>query len=125
MIITSLDYRKVFVLSFFVFVISCSSEEDNDCGNPTITYDNTIENIIETSCNNGGCHVGPNGGWGVLADFSSYNDLLPLLTDGSIGFRINLEDNRSMPPPSNEDRTISDSDLNLLNDWLCNGYPEN
>lgn len=108
------------------FLCLCCGDEQNDCDNTSLSYVESISGIIEMSCNNGDCHVGPNGGWAVLPDFSTYNNVLSYLESGVFNERINSQDSTlSMPPKFREDRQISETDLRLLNDWICNGFPEN
>jgi len=108
-----------------IVLFSCCAKDQEDCGDVDVTYHDSIKSIIEESCNNGDCHVGPNGGWGVLPDFSSYNNLLIYLNNGTLESRINSMDTTlSMPPLFREDRQISDADLKVLNIWICNGFPE-
>lgn len=105
--------------------INCSDDE-NECNARGLSYDGGIKSIFEESCNNMSCHPGMNGGWQVLADFSSYDNLLNFLENGAIEYRINTEDpGERMPLESWPDRTISLEDLDLLNAWICNGFPEN
>jgi len=116
---------KNFLLIPLIFLLTSCNEDPEKCGDTTINYVNTIQDIIESSCNNGSCHVGSNGGWAVLPDFSSYDNLLPHLESGIIDSRINTADSSLiMPPVLVEDRQISNADLILLNDWICNGFPE-
>ena len=117
--------RFLYLTFLILFTVCCNKNQDN-CGDVKVTYNNTIKDILEESCNNGDCHVGPNGGWQVLSNFSSYNSLLPYLESGQISSRINTtETSLRMPPPFIEDRQVTDSDLTLLNNWICNGFPEN
>ena len=118
---------KIFLLLLFSVIISINCSDDNNkCNSQGITYDGIINTIFEEACNNGSCHPGLTGGWGVLADFSSYSNLLPNLENGEIDYRINTENSSlKMPLESWPDRTISQNDLDLLNAWICNGFPEN
>lgn len=116
--------RQSIFVSVIVLLVCCDQRQDI-CGDVKVTYNDNIMNIIEESCNNGSCHVGLIEGWGVLPDFSTYKNLLPYLENNQIGSRINITNsNLRMPPVFIEERTISDSDLALLNIWLCYGYPE-
>lgn len=116
--------RYLIIIGICSLIICCDKNQDI-CSDSNPTYDTTIQVIIEGSCNNGDCHVGPNGGWAVLPDFSSYTNLLQYLESGTFDTRINSQDSTlSMPPLFREDRIISDSDLLLLNEWICNGFPE-
>jgi len=91
-----------------------------------LTYEKDVQSIIEISCNNGDCHVGLNGGWIVLPDFSTYNNLLPYIENGKFNYRINSTDTiLSMPPLFREDRQISNDDLALLNEWINLEFPRN
>lgn len=114
------------LLLLFLISAGCSDEPDNGCNADGITYDSTVKAIFEESCNNLSCHPGMIDGWQVLTDFSSYDNILPGLENGAIENRINTEDTgQRMPPESWPERAISQEDLDILNAWICNGFPEN
>ena len=117
--------RSIIYLCIAAIIISCNADDDNDCGDDTLTYNDDIKVILEVSCNNETCHPGAIGGWPVLPDFSSYENLSTYLEGGEIEFRINTPDTiLIMPPRRQPERTISDADLEKLNAWICAGFPE-
>lgn len=85
----------------------CETTED-------ISYHEQIVPILETSCNNDGCHsIGF-----VSGDFTHYNGVLDKVNDGSLFLR--LEDG-SMPPIT----PLSSEQLQLIVCWIANGSPNN
>ena len=117
--------KNYFLLLLLVLIFGCN-DPVNDCGEIAVSYDGIVQTIISESCTTGGCHPGPNGGWPVLPDFTTYENVLVYLEEGSFRERINSPDSTlSMPPLFQEDRVISAEDLEILNVWICNGFPEN
>jgi len=107
-------------------MFSCNKEKKK-CKDFDATYNGDVKNIFERSCNNNSCHPGLKGGWGVLADFSSYKNVLLNLENGKIEERIFNSDSNLLMPPVRwaEERKLTVIDSEILRCWLDNGYPEN
>jgi len=119
----------IFVILLITITLSCNKNGNNDnCENFNATYNGDLKGIFERSCNNGGCHPGlGNGGWGVLADFSSYPNILLYLKNGKIEERVFATDSNFLMPPIrvSEDIKLTDLEKETFKCWLDSGYPEN
>jgi len=99
-------------------LISCkkdSNKKTPTCDGSHPTYNATIKTIINGNCNSSGCH---NAG-SSRGDFTTYSGLSPYLTNGS--FKREVLTNQTMP----ENSSLSQSQLNTIQCWVNDGYPEN
>ena len=108
--------KRKFICTAIVLVVfaSCKKDEDDEKLTPTCdgsvpTYQNTIKSIIDTKCATSNCH----------ASYSSYNGLQPALQNGS--FRREVLVDQTMPQGS----SLSQDQLNKIQCWANNGFPEN
>jgi hypothetical protein len=103
--------------------LACASCKKKDSGKltPTCdgshpTYTGQISGIISSNCNSSGCHgAGSNKG-----DFTSFSGLQPYLNNGS--FKREVLTNQTMPQGS---ASLSQSQINLVQCWVNDGYPQN
>lgn len=118
-------YLMIASIIGFVLLQSCNFDtlpeaSPSGCESGTITYDNTIQAILETNCAYTGCHLSgfPYG------DLSSYtDDLIDLLQNGD--FKEQTIDLREMPPEyAFGPTTLSEEDLQVLKCWVEDGYPK-
>lgn len=90
------------------------------CESGTITYNVTVQAILETNCAYTGCHLSgfPNG------NLSSYgDDLLDFLEKGD--FKERVIDLRDMPPYYAFGPTeLTAEELQILKCWIEDGYPQ-
>lgn len=85
-------------------------------------YEGQIEAIIERSCSYDGCHTGG----AAIGDYTTYQSMVTALEDGKISTRIfNIGD---MPPdyaPDGKPKELPEEELELIECWIANGFPEN
>ena len=84
------------------------------------TYQNDVALIIETNCAYSGCHIQGTPG---VSDYSDYNKLAGAIESGV--FRNRVLDTKTMPPanaPGPDE--LSGEELEILNCWIEQGYPE-
>ena len=82
-----------------------------------LTYAEEISPILEVKCNNIGCH---NAGSSV-GDYTNYQGLIVDLDNGTFTQTVLID--RRMPQQGSPDLTVEE--LNMLECWVGNGYPEN
>jgi len=108
------------VFTICTIVFSCTKDQAaaDDCDPITANFLTDIAPIIETKCSaDQGCH---NAG-SLFGDFTSYNNMLEDLNNGKIELRA--LDQKTMPPDGIE--PLTENEVELLSNWICNGYPEN
>lgn len=90
------------------------------CESGTLTYDDSIQVILETNCAYTGCHLSGS----PYGDLSAYDDeLLSLLESGD--FKERAIDLRDMPPSYTFGPTsLSEADIQTLRCWIEDGYPK-
>ena len=116
-------------LGLFLAVASCSSDDsagDAPTVDPTpdvvecpdYNYDVTVKAIIDQKCSYSGCHIS-----GSRPEvFSSYAELEPFLTNGRVQVRTNAG---TMPPSGAPNGALTNEELEILNCWAEQNYPEN
>ena len=120
------------VLLTGIFLINaCSSDSQPEptlpaCIDDSITYDNQIKPIIATYCDHPNCH---NSGSG-FGDYTSFQLMNNIINDGLFENRVidqPVGNSSKMPPPyaTIGPNVMSDEDLELVECWIANGYPEN
>ena len=97
-----------------IVFVSCGDDMDL-CEEQTVTtWDNGIQEIIDSNCaTEVACH-----GAGSTNDYSTYEGIEPKLTEELFEKRV-LED-QNMPPIG----SLSEATLQTLQCWADNGYPE-
>lgn len=121
------DMRIFIFLGLISLLLSaCTAEElprlsaNADCNGVQASYAFNVEAIIENSCAYAGCHP----------EYDSYEGLLPVLEDGSFRSRVitlRADANVGMPPdyaPANRPRSLSEEEVNLLECWLDDDFPQ-
>ena len=121
MIIQKHDFL-IFVMILFLF--SCTKDKlvpvENECPDE-VTYDNQIEEIINTTCAYSGCHDGSGAAPG---DYRTYQAMLPWLTPSQFEDRTIFD--RDMPPQYAEGPTsLNQEEIDLVICWVLNNYNEN
>lgn len=83
------------------------------------TYNGDIKTIISNNCF-GGCHEQASGSAGIILE--GFVNLKNEVMNGDVMCSIRHEG--CSPMPKNLAK-MSDCDINLLEKWIANGYPEN
>ena len=99
--------------------IACNKNSDikeTSCDGSTPTFDNEISVIINTSCAISGCHPDADARHG---DYSSYEAFEKHRNNGS--FEKKVLTKQTMP----KGFTLTQEELNLIQCWVDNGFPEN
>ncbi len=126
--------NKRIVLAFFTCMglfAACTSDivtiaEPTPCEIAgDVTYDNQIQTIIDTNCNDGSCHGG-----GAPGNYTTLAGMQDVITNGKFEERVfTLKDdpNMGMPPnyAQNSPMDLTDEELELLQCWADAGFPEN
>lgn len=112
--------KKLLLLSSFVLLFFFSCKKDKNKLTPTCdgshpTYNSAIRSIINSNCTSSGCH---NSG-SSRGDFTTYSGIAPYLNNGS--FKREVLTDQTMPKRDN----LSQSELNSIQCWVNDGYPEN
>jgi len=108
----------ILVIFTVYFMSSCTDklpepqEPPLDCSTNTITYDDHVYGILESSCNTTACH--DNSSQGAFGAFST----LSASRKENIATRVV---NGSMPPGGN----VSSAIIDTIRCWQENGYLEN
>ncbi|MCB0396974.1 MAG: hypothetical protein KDD36_09990 [Flavobacteriales bacterium] len=84
------------------------------CDGSMPTYNTEISVIIQSSCMGSSCH----GAGSKHGEWTSYTNLKPQLDNG--GFKKYVLEKQSMPKGS----SLSQEQLNMIQCWVDNGYPE-
>lgn len=92
----------------FMSVSSCKKYTPQ-CNGANPSYNSDIKSIIDANCTRSGCHT----------YFSTYSGLQPYLSNDR--FATQVLDYQSMPKGG----SLSHDELDLIQCWADNGYPEN
>jgi len=117
----ALSFFFLTVATLLVF-ISCKDEE------PCTTYETDIKPIIDASCAYSGCHSGADAGMFVPADeadYTNYEGIKGSLDDGT--FAMEVLDSLTMPPfyaPDPNPKMLTQTELDLIDCWIKDGYPK-
>ncbi len=91
-----------------ISVISCG-KQDPVCDGSQPTYDNEIGAIVTAECATGNCHP----------SYDSYSRIEGIINNGQ--FESVVLKNQTMPRGGK----LSQSQINSIQCWVDNGYPEN
>lgn len=91
-----------------IAAMSCG-KQDPVCDGGQPTYNNEIEGILTAECATGSCHP----------SYSSYSGLQGIINNGQ--FESVVLKNQTMPRVGK----LSQSQINSIQCWVDNGYPEN
>jgi len=112
--------KSLFFIGFIAVVFhSCTNDQTLDvvCDLPDdISYQNDVFPIIETSCAISYCHVN-NFSFG---DFTTYDNTLTYLDNETLLTRVSAG---TMPPPNS--KPLESCEVQLIEIWIENGYPDN
>ena len=118
------EKRRFFIFSSALTLIFCSVLIVHSCKKDTLTpvcdgsnltYNSGINTIINTSCLGSSCHTTSNS----RGDFTTYAGLKPKLDNGT--FKKRVLEKQSMPKGS----TLTQDEINKIQCWADNNYPEN
>lgn len=117
-------YLFLVALATIALFHSCKDEE------PCATYETEIKPIIDKGCAYSGCHSGADAGMWVPADesdYTNYEGLLNSLENGT--FAVEVIDSLTMPPAAYvqdpHPKELSQSELDIIDCWINDGYPKN
>ncbi len=112
-------------LEFLPFSASCTYEKrppvvaNVACDTLMPTYAQDIKPIIDINCSYPGCHDAG----ASIGDFTHYSSMKSRLEGGQFETRVLLI--KDMPPPyASGPKELSPEELDLLECWLQDGYPE-
>lgn len=113
-----MEWKKVLVIATGVVMMgwlaSCKKDKPS-CDGSNPTYTSYVKSVIDSKCATSGCHgVGSGDG-----DFTTFSGLQPYLNNGS--FAKEVLDKQTMP----QNGSLSTEQLNKLQCWKENGYPQN
>ena len=113
-------FRITLFLGVLLVLSSCKDDRlEPECDGSSPTYDGQIQSIIQQNCNASSCHgSGSNNG-----DFTTYAGLQPYLNNGNGSFRQEVLQDQTMPKGASN--TLTQNELNAIQCWVENGYPEN
>ncbi len=107
-------------LAFSVLILANACGKDDkfvpSCDGSTPTYDSEIASIINVTCTNSGCHDAGSS----VGDWTTYAGMNTVINNGE--FEKQVLTDMTMPQGS---VTFSEDQLNLIQCWVDNGYPEN
>lgn len=118
--------RSYYLLTVLVMVfclVQTSCKDDDACDSLNATYDGDVKAIINSTCSYDGCHNSTNPS---IPDYSTYSGLQPNLNADKFGLRV--LDNKTMPPstvPDGSPSELTSAQLELLQCWADDGYPQN
>ncbi|MEM8527936.1 MAG: hypothetical protein AAGG68_25065 [Bacteroidota bacterium] len=114
------------LLLTFGFIFACAYDQlpeptvSDSCNTLKPTYDDGIEELLERTCAYEGCHItGFSSG-----DFTSYSGTTPFIQT----IQNRSLNRRDMPPnyaPEGKPKSLTEEELELLECWISNGFPEN
>jgi hypothetical protein len=114
--------RNIITLTSFAIVIvalalSCKKNKKlkPKCDGSNLTFNSGIKAIISNNCTASTCH--PAGS--PYGNFTTYQGLQPYIQNGL--FKRDVLDLQIMP----KNKKLSQDDLNKIQCWVDNGYPEN
>ncbi len=132
-----LNIRQLLIASLFVLLALsaqfCTADKlppptvSDDCDTLGATYEEQVQDIINSSCAYAGCHVADFPG-----NFTTYDDILATgVTGGEFRRRVVLEredPNVGMPPdyaPPGRPKDLTPEQLEIMECWISGGYPRN
>lgn len=102
------SFGIVAIVMIAIAAISCG-KQDPVCDGGEPTYDNEIGAIVTAECATGSCHP----------SYSTYSGIQGIINNGQ--FEREVLTNQSMPRGGR----LSQSEINAIQCWVDNGYPEN
>ncbi len=108
--------KLLWIIPLFIVYISCEREKlDPECDGSQPTYNSAIKEIIDAKCTNFACH----GSGSSRGAFTTYAGLESVLNNGQFESRVlAIQD---MP----KNGSLSQEQINQIQCWVENGYPEN
>lgn len=99
---------SIFIVLALILVVSCKKNKSKVtpvCDGSAPTYTSFVSSFVQNNC--ASCH-----------DYSTYAKLSTIINNGQ--FKTEVLDRQTMP----QGTSASESDLNKLQCWVENGYPE-
>ncbi len=90
-----------------VSVIGCKKKQKVTCDGSAPTYNSYVQSVVNSNCVS--CH----------GSYSTYNGLSSITSNGQFEQYVLI--NQSMP----QNGSLSQDELNKLQCWVDNGFPEN
>lgn len=114
---TSQMIKLMLVSGAIVFGVSSCKKNllDPVCDGSDITYDNYVHEIITSKCSGSSCHSSGSGN----GTYTNYANIQGIINNGK--FKSEVLTNQTMP----ENSSLSQDELNKIQCWVDNGYPEN
>lgn len=104
------------IISSMVIITGCSKELlTTSCDGSTPTYNSAVKAIIDSKCDGIACH----GSGANRGDYTTYQGMLYHINNGSFENRVLVE--QDMPRFS----SLTQEQINTIQCWADNGYPEN
>lgn len=103
------------VLVLLIFSCKKTKKLTPSCDGSKPTYNAGIKTIIDNNCMGSSCHV--NGS--PYGNFTTYNGLAPYLSNGL--FKRDVLEMQIMP----KNKNLTQDEINKIQCWVDNGYPEN
>lgn len=99
------------------FISSCKKNKKltPSCDGSNPKYNSEIKAIIDNNCTGSTCHASGS----PYGNFTTYQGLKPYLDNGL--FKRDVLDQQIMP----KNKNLSQSELNKIQCWVNNNYPEN
>ena len=126
--LTLFSLRKIPILIIFLIALIYACDDGSfvpsgqDC-DETPNYTEDIKDLVTRSCAYADCHtIGAS-----IGDYSTYDGMSVHFTSNLIEDRINNPDPDTGMPPDYAQGPIdlSEEELQLMNCWIAEGYPEN
>ena len=105
-----------YLLVLMPFMVGCKDKKlTPSCNGDTPTYDNGISAIINAECNTSTCH----GTGSSQAEFTSYMGMALAISNGNFEKKVLID--QTMP----KNGFLIQDQIDLIQCWVDNGYPEN
>ena len=113
----------LFIISVFIFSTACfydneeelyPGSQDIECSTDSLTYNNTVAEIINTNCAIPNCHGGTQS-----PSLTGFQNVMS--NAGRI--KVRAVEQQTMPPLS--EQPLSECEIKQLEAWINNGAPEN
>ncbi len=110
---------SILITGSALFLISCGGTKlEPTCDGSQPTYDNEISPIIMATCSStSSCHG--SGASNLRGEITSYSEIFVLLENGK--FQKRVLEKQTMPKGT----TLTQEQINTIQCWVDNGYPEN
>jgi len=121
----TMKYIMHLAVVLIVFISSCKKEESppppssSTCSNISHKYSTDVKPIVLNNCAISGCHVS---GGGAPGDYTKYSDLAAVAQNGKLRNRVVVKKDM---PPSSSGKSLTQDQINIIDCWIADGYPNN